>query len=75
MTDELSWLPLSHSRDLYSNSADGMCILNQSDGRILDCNGAALKMLQAKNRSQLLDMQVTGRSTDLTYMSGASSRG
>ena len=44
---------LYYSRDLYANSADAMCII-QLDGKILDINGACLKMLQSKNRQQLV---------------------
>jgi hypothetical protein len=40
--------------DMYSNSADSMCILDPN-AVVVDCNGATLRMLQIRTRSDLID--------------------
>ena len=46
--------------DMYSNSADSMFILDE-DGTVVDCNGATLRMLDCRGRSDLIGSVVLDR--------------
>lgn len=56
--------------DMYSNSADSMCILNP-DASVVDCNGATLRMLQCRTRSDLIGTCLLDRLADYDGVLGA----
>lgn len=56
--------------DMYSNSADSMCILDP-DAVVVDCNGATLRMLQCRTRSDLIGTCLLDQLADYDGMLGS----